>query len=70
MAGPSLLGGRSDREDWIHLSLDANNLNRTIRPTENALEFMYQDIRLVPMFKAHNHRYHSYFFIHDSSTHR
>ena len=70
MAGPILLVGKSELEDWIHLSLDPKNLNRTIRPTEKALEFMVRDIPLVPMFKAHNHRYHSYFFIHDSSTHR
>jgi DUF1680 family protein len=68
MAGPILLVGKSDSRDWIHLNLDAGDLTRSIRLTDKPLEFVCQDITLIPMFKAHHHRYHSYFFIHSNSV--
>lgn len=63
MAGPILLVGISDQKDWINLRLDPKNLNWDITPTSKPLEFITHGITLIPMFKGHNHRYHSYFII-------
>lgn len=65
MIGPVLLVGLSDKPDWIFLDLDPVNLNQSITAASTPLEFITQGIPLVPMFKAQNQCYHSYFIIYD-----
>jgi hypothetical protein len=68
MAGPFLMVGIWDQTSWIQLELDSKNLDRTIKKTDDSLIYSIGQMKLVPMFRAHQRPYHSYFILMDANN--
>ncbi len=60
--GPLVLVGKSNSTSWINLQLNEQQLAQSI-VKNGPHSFTANGIPLVPMFEAHNFRYHAYFKI-------
>ncbi|MDQ8737713.1 beta-L-arabinofuranosidase domain-containing protein [Paenibacillus sp. LHD-38] len=60
--GPLVMVGKSNSTTWLNLLLNENQLSQSITST-GPLSFMTNGVPLVPMYEAHNFRYHAYFKI-------
>lgn len=63
MYGPLIMVGKSNINKYIELTLDTEDISRSISHTEDPLIFTTNDITLVPNFVAYNVPYHAYFII-------
>lgn len=60
--GPLVMVSKSNSTSWLNLALNENQLSQSIAST-GPLTFTTNGIPLVPMYEAHNFRYHAYFKI-------
>ncbi|WP_169081754.1 beta-L-arabinofuranosidase domain-containing protein [Paenibacillus sp. PL91] len=60
--GPLVMVGKSNSTTWLNLLVNENQLSQSIVST-GPLSFTTNGVTLVPMYEAHNFRYHAYFKI-------
>ncbi len=63
MYGPLVMVGISDTNKYIELNLDSENISRSFIPAKTPLNFIIDDLLVIPNFSANDVPYHAYFKI-------